>query len=366
MAEKKQPIALITGFPGFITGRLVEALLDESPCRYRELVLLVEARMMHVAQRRLAELNGAGGSTQVRLVAGDITEHGLALPKKEAKTLQRSKLELWHLAAVYDLAVASTLAYRINVDGTERVLDFIESCKHFQRLHYISTCYVAGGRSGRCFEDELDCGQAFKNHYESTKFWAEKCVQKRWHAIPTTIYRPAVVVGDSKTGETVKGDGPYFVMNLLMKLPRWLPMVDIGPSNATVNIVPVDFLVDAMVELSQRPDTVGEVYQLADPDPAVAKDIVRWIIDYLGRAPVVGRVPAFVANRLLDIEKLEQALGIPKEAMVYFNHSITYDVSNTLAALQDTSLRCPKLKDYLPTLIDYAKRHPDIFELNAR
>ena len=365
MAEKKKPIALITGFPGFITARLVQTLLEESPCRYREIVLLVEGRMKAIAERRLSELV-SGESPTVRLVVGDITEPDLGMAESDSKALRRAKIELWHLAAIYDLAVPSTLAYRINVDGTERVLDFAESCKHFGRLHYISTCYVAGLRSGRCFEDELDCGQAFKNHYESTKFWAEKCVQKRWESIPTTIYRPGIVVGDSVTGETIKGDGPYFIMNLLMKLPKWVPMVDIGASQATVNIVPVDFLVNAMVEIGRREETIGQVYQLADPEPALAKDIVRWIIDYLGRAPVVGTVPSFVAEKLIGVKQVEELVGIPKEAMVYFNHPITYDVSNTLAALQDTSVKCPRLKDYLPTLIDYAKRHPDIFELNAR
>ena len=258
------------------------------------------------------------------------------------------------------------MAYRINVDGTERVLDFAQSCKHFGRLHYISTCYVAGLRSGRCFEDELDCGQAFKNHYESTKFWAEKCVQKRWESIPTTIYRPGIVVGDSVTGETIKGDGPYFIMNLLMKLPKWVPMVDIGASQATVNIVPVDFLVNAMVEIGRREETIGQVYQLVRPRTSTGERYRSLDHRLSGTCAgcrdcaelCCGETHRCEASRRVggDTERSNGLLQPPD-----YVRRLQY-----LGGAQDTSVKCPRLKDYLPTLIDYAKRHPDIFELNAR
>ena len=134
-----------------------------------------------------------------------------------AKALQASLRQAWHLAAVYDLAVARPLAHRVNVEGTRNLLEFAGAAAHFDRLQYVSTAYVSGKARGVFRETELDVGQGFKNHYEETKFLAEVEVVRS--KLPATIYRPGVVVGDSRTGETAKFDGPYAVLRMMEKLP---------------------------------------------------------------------------------------------------------------------------------------------------
>ena len=262
----------VTGFPGFIAGRLIERLIENRDDN-THFYFLVQPQFSLQARMRCQELERLYSSFQKHwhLIEGDLRQADLGIDANEMKNLVKTVREVWHLAAIYNLSIDQATAYSVNVDGTIHVLDFCEKLKTLDALHYISTCYVAGDRSGTVRESELDAGQGFKNHYESTKCWAEKHVQHRAAKIPTVIYRPAIVVGDSKTGETAKGDGPYYVMNLLLWLPRKVPMVHLGPSLAKVNLVPVDYLIDAMVMISKDKKAVGKVFQIADPNPKTAK-----------------------------------------------------------------------------------------------
>src|SRR5262249_28751133 len=147
---------------------------------------------------------------RIRLVTGDITAPGLGLGTSVARAFARRLTGCFHLAAVYDLAVAKDVGTRINVEGTRNVLDFLGGASRLERLDYVSTAYVSGTAVGTYRETDLDVGQSFKNHYEETKFLAEVAVTES--GLPAAIYRPAIVVGDSRTGETAKFDGPYFAL----------------------------------------------------------------------------------------------------------------------------------------------------------
>lgn len=355
---------LITGFPGFITRRLVDALI---PCRPdAQFFLLVQPDFVFEAKKQCQRLESAhpGFEGRWHIVVGDIRRADLGMDKDSAAHVRAATTEVWHLAALYDLTVAQSIAYSVNVDGTEQVLAFARTLSDLRRLNYISTCYVAGDRHGRVYEDELDVGQNFKNHYESTKFWAEVKVQRAQADLPISIFRPGIVVGDSQTGETVKGDGPYMVVQLLQRLPRWVPMVHLGASRAPVNLVPVDFVVSAMRHLSADPSAAGKVFQLADPAPITAREILELTVGLLHRAPVVATVPAKVGFMLDGIGPVRRWAGLPRETMEYFNHHVEYDVTNT-ATLLDGKLACPRFVDYWPTLVDFATRHPEIFKRAA-
>lgn len=349
----------MTGFPGFLCRRLLRELAQGRPTS--RFTLLVEARFVERADQRLEEMDSElpGLVDRCTVVVGDIVEPGLGMTARDLAKTRRETRQIWHLAALYNLAVSEEIAYRVNVLGTINVLDFAESCDDLARLLYISTCYVAGQRTGRIREVELDEGQGFKNHYESTKFWAEVEVQKRWRRIPTTIFRPAIVVGDTTTGRTDKYDGPYYMIQLLMRLPQGVPLPNIGRGVARVNIVPVDFLVAAMVSLAAHDDAVGEVFQLADPNPMTANDLLALMLDTLGRPSAVGSIPSLLADVALRSRRLAKFAQVPREMVAYFSHEATYDTSNTDLFLSGTPLRCPPLSSYLDVLIDYVKRHPD-------
>ena len=151
---------------------------------------------------------------------------------------------------MYDLAVTREIGMKVNVEGTRHVVRFLAECKRLERLHYVSTCYVSGTATGVFRESDLDLGQSFKNHYEETKFLAEVEVAKS--GLPITVYRPSIVVGDSRTGETGKFDGPYFTLTAMEKLPSPGVFIKIGSGRNPANVVPVDFVTEALLAITPR------------------------------------------------------------------------------------------------------------------
>jgi len=338
---------LVTGVPGFIGKRLLQALVPEG----RRIYLLCERRFLAETEALAAELAREGaGEDQVVAVAGDITQTDLALGEN-LERVAADVSDVYHLAAVYDLAVPEELARRVNVMGTGKVLRFLrERGAGRMRHHYISTCYVAGDREGMIFENELDRGQSFKNHYESTKYAAEVLVERSKGEIDTRIFRPAVVIGDSKTGETQKFDGPYPTFGAIM---MGVMVVVPGAGRAPVNLVPVDFIIDALTTIPKQPDTAGKTFQLADPRPLSARDLVSLVADRLGAPRPRLSVPEALVRPLFRVRRLCDLTGITPEALAYFNHAQIFDTTNTRTALHGTGVECPPLPSYLNQILRY-------------
>src|SRR5512140_3801153 len=209
------PTLFFTGFPGFLGRELLPRVLERRGDA--EAVCLVQEKYAPAARVAADELARAHPHTagRVRLVAGDITRSDLGIAQR---SLAGEVVEIHHLAAVYDLGVARELALRVNVDGTRHVLDLAERCPRLERVHHVSTCYVSGRHPGVFTEDALELGQTFHNHYEETKYLAEVDVRSRMRAgLSATIYRPAIAAGDSATGVTQKYDGPYFIIQWLLR-----------------------------------------------------------------------------------------------------------------------------------------------------
>ena len=180
---------------------------------------------------------------------------------------------IWHLAAIYDLAVPREIAQKVNVTGTKHVKEFAKNCTSLKRFVYFSTAYVAGMRTGILKEDELIRPSSFHNYYEETKFDAEVLIEQMKGSIPVTIIRPGIVKGDSTTGATLKFDGPYFIMNMLYRL-RYLPFLpSIKGSNSVVNLVPVDYVIKAVLYLGHDPIGENKTYHITDPNPHKVSEI---------------------------------------------------------------------------------------------
>jgi thioester reductase-like protein len=337
---------LLTGYPGFLAGRLVPRLLEADD--EVRVTALVEARMAG----RARELAPDGVDIQV----GDITDPRLGLDDKTYDRLARETVAIHHLAAVYDLAVGAELAERVNVLGTQHVVDFSRRCAQLERHHYVSTAYVAGLRSGRILESDLAAGQAFKNFYESTKFAAEVIVRAAMDEVPTTIYRPAIVVGDSHTGETQKFDGPYYMLRTISALRG--PLAQIGREDASFNVVPVDFVIDAIAACAEDPGAVGHTLHLVDPEPQSSAEI----FSLLARA-WDGRTPRFnVPQGLLDRSLKYRAArrfvgGTPRQSIRYLNHPVRFDTTQATEILGRHGLRCPRFPEYVDAMVGFFREH---------
>lgn len=346
----------LTGFPGFLGSALVERLLE----RTDRVDCLIQSRYRKAAQRRAVEIAGEDWPDRIDLHEGDITYPDLGLDARERGTIQDRTGEVFHLAAVYDLGVARDVAEAVNVGGTEHVLDFVEGCSA-RRLQYVSTCYVSGRYDGVFGEDDLDVGQSFTNHYESTKFEAERRVQARMDGIETTIYRPAIVVGDSETGATEKYDGPYGILRFLSRQPRHavLPRMG-GASEYEVNLVPRDFVIDAIDYLSAQDRAAGTVYQLSDPNPPTVAEVVDLFAVATDRRVHTVPLPRqLVEGSLRRIPGLERATGVDPDTVPYFTHPTRYVGPNARRDLAGTGIECPPLGTYVDALASYLRENPD-------
>src|SRR5881227_1495696 len=197
----------LTGFPGFIAGRLVKRLAMEGA----RFLLLVQPAFLERARREVARIATETGSTpdNFHLIEGDITRADLGIAPTELEQARGETTILFHLAAIYDLAVRREPAMLVNVEGTRNVNQFALTLPSLSRYHYVSTCYVAGLRTGKILETELRHEEGFRNFYEETKYLAEVEVDALKAKLPVTIHRPSVGCGDSQTGETAKYDGVY-------------------------------------------------------------------------------------------------------------------------------------------------------------
>jgi thioester reductase-like protein len=345
-------VAFVTGFPGFIGRRLVTRLLAEDP--QLRIVALVEPRMAEAAR---AAATDAGD--RVEILEGDIAERRLGLSDADWERLTAEVTSAFHLAAIYNLAVPLEIAQRVNVDGTGNVLELCAACERFKRLNYVSTAYVAGVRTGVVYEHELTLGQAFKNHYESTKFQAEVWVRDAMDEVPTTVYRPAIVVGDSQTGETQKFDGPYYMLRVVaVSHQRGTPIPQFGRAAAPFNVVPVDFVVDALIAGSKSDDAVGETLHLVDPEPVSASELLTLLArEYAGREPSYRVPPKLVETSLRFGAVRDMFGGAPRESIRYLNHPVRFDTRRAGDLLAGQGLRCPRFDEYVGAMVGFFREH---------
>jgi thioester reductase-like protein len=346
-------LALLTGYPGFIGRRLAAKLLaDRSDLR---IAALVEPRMLDAATE------AAGDDERIEILRGDIAERDLGLADGDHERLRSEVTHVFHLAAIYNLAVPLPVATRVNVGGTGNVLELCQAAEALERLTYVSTAYVAGTRTGIVYEHELVMGQGFKNHYESTKFQAEVWARQLMDRVPTTILRPAIVVGDSRTGETQKFDGPYYILRTISRLERsGRPVPQFGRSEAPFNVVPVDYIVAAIAAMAFDPAAAGETLHLTDPEPLQSHELFDALSqEYAGRPPRF-RIPPRLVESSLRFEPIRKAFGgTPRESVTYLNHPVAFDTRRAIELLTPHDLRPPNFRDYVGPMVEFFRRHED-------
>ncbi len=344
----------LTGFPGFISSRLIPKLLVDR--NQTKLIALVQEKFLKLAEKSRENiykiyptLNG-----KIDFVSGDLVEPNLGIVENNFQFDEIT--EVFNLAAVYDLRVERDLAYRVNVKGTGNLIEFISKCKNLKKFHHVSTCYVAGWSKGIFSEDDFDKGQSFKNFYEETKFLSEKIIRENLDKIPTTIYRPSIVIGDSKTGETNKFDGPYPVIFTLNKLPKFTLMTQIGSGDTTSNLVPVDFVVDAIAKLSTL-ERKSITYHISDPHPKTQIQLLHLFSKCMNKKILLLKVNSAFIKFCVKLKPVAKFTELYPQMIDYFDHDITFDSSNALKDLESFKLICPPIETYIENIINFALAH---------
>ncbi len=356
-----------TGFPGFICNQLIREVIKRNNFN-GTVYILVLPDMVEKANKELSaiiteyRLEGSA----FKIIVGDITRPLLSISAEEQEELQQKVTHVYHLAAIYDLAVPRDIAYKVNVNGTENVNEWVEKLPNIERYTYFSTAYVVGNREGTLFETELVAPKGFKNHYEETKYEAEVLVEKLKKEVPITIIRPGIVKGHSHTGETIKFDGPYFIMNFLERL-KFLPLIPrLGKGEAYVNLVPIDYIIQATSYLSQLDKAAGKTYHLTDPHPYRASEIYEIMMQELLSKQPKGMIPLTLGKWFLSIRPMRKYLGVEKEALDYFTWKGQFDCTQAMTDLKDSGITCPDFKDGIKPMAAFYLKQKDnpTFQIN--
>jgi len=364
----------VTGATGFIGKRLVKALLARKGTTVHFLVR--EGSENKIGP--LLEYWGVGKARAIPVV-GDLTAKKLGVAPETIKALKGTINAVFHLAAVYDLKADAESQVKVNVDGTRNLVEFAKAVDA-GHLHHVSSIAATGLYEGVFREDMFEEAENLEHPYFMTKHESEKIVRKE-SKVPWTIYRPALVVGDSKTGEMDKIDGPYYFFKVIQRmrqiLPPWFPSV--GLEGGRINIVPVDFVVACIDHISHlRASQAGKCYHLVDPMGYRVGDVLD-IFSKAAHAPkmnlfvnaaLFGFIPKSVKKGMMalaPVRRIRNAvmkdLGLPEDMFTFVNYPTRFDRRELDKALEGSGIECPNLHDYAWVLWDYWERHldPDLF-----
>ncbi|NNJ65457.1 MAG: SDR family oxidoreductase, partial [Xanthomonadales bacterium] len=318
------------------------------------------------------------GAKKIIPVTGDLTKPFLGLSPKQRRELEGQVDHFFHLAAIYDLRADAAKQEAANIKGTQNAIRLAESVKA-RRFHHVSSIAAAGLYPGIFTEEMFDEAVGLENPYFQTKHDSEALVRRRCK-IPWRIYRPGMVVGDSRTGEIDKIDGPYYFFKLIQKMRRAMPawMPTIGLEGGRINIVPVDFVVQAMDHIAHLPRQDRKCFHLTDPKPKRIGEVLN-IFAEAGHAPQMSMridarlfnyIPGALKQGLLMLPPVRRIyrqvlkdLGMPPDILKFINYPTKFDSRDTHRLLKGTGIRVPPLDDYAWRLWDYWERHldPDLF-----
>ncbi len=362
----------VTGATGFIGQFLIRKLLP----RGQPIYVLVRKGSL----KKLDALRAQWGATdkQVIPVVGDLAGRNLSVAAADVKKLKGKVDHLFHLAAVYDLKASAEEQQAANVEGTRHAVQFAQAvgagC-----FHHVSSIAAAGLYDGVFREDMFEEAEDLDHPYFRTKHDSEGVVRRECKR-PFRIYRPGFVVGDSKTGYIDKIDGPYYFFKALQKLrdmlPPWMPML--GIEGGRINIVPVDYVADALDHIAHKKGLDGGCFHLTDAHPLRIGEVLN-IFAKAGHAPqmtmrlnarMFGFIPApilYGLGSLAPVKRMVRAvltdLGIPKDVFQFVNWPTRYDNRETVKALKGSGIAVPALEAYAPAIWDYWERNldPDLF-----
>ncbi|WP_335869860.1 SDR family oxidoreductase [Bacillus sp. 2205SS5-2] len=344
---------LFTGFPGFLSTQIIKELLKQN--KKVHILVLTMPGLKEQAEKSKQEIVEYTGikTNQFTILEGDITEENCGLTFQNQEKIVKEVSFVWHLAAIYDLAVPKNLAYKVNVEGTKHVNKLVQAIDNLERYMYFSTAYVAGVRKGKLLETELVKPDSFHNYYEETKYYAEIEVEKGKQAVPTTIIRPGIVKGHSRTGETTKFDGPYFIMNMFDKL-RYLPFFPhIGDGAAYVNVVPYDYVVQASIHFCRKTQSVGKTYHLTDPNPYTVKEVYQGILQAMLQKTTRGTIPLWMVKKSLNLKPIRKYLGVEAQALDYFVWSGEFNCCEAQKDLAGSEITCPDFIKGVPKMVSF-------------
>ncbi len=363
-------VIFLTGATGLVGSNLIPRILKND--NRSRLILLIRGDSDKEADRRVDEMLRAireeidfgQAKKRIQVIRGDITLERLGLSEPLYKRLAKEITHIIHSAATVQFQLPLDCARLVNYEGTKNVMALAKLAQEnekLERVAYVSTAYVSGNREGKIFEEELDCGQQFDNTYEQTKFESEKYVRSLMSELPVTIFRPSIIVGDSRTGKTAAFNVLYLPLKLISRgIVTTLP----GSRYTSLDVVPVDFVCDAINHIFfNHNGCVGKTYHLtaSQENATTTGEVVDLASDFFKQTasdqpiPQIKFVPKELCHKVRQFvhSNTRRVLQAMEPFEPYLSGERVFDNSNTCAALRETGIAPPRFEVYYQTILRY-------------
>jgi nucleoside-diphosphate-sugar epimerase len=347
-----RPITLLTGFPRNELARLVLSSLltgdDET-----DIVCIVPARFGELASEWLAA-TPRGKRAHVSTLEGDIAAVDLGLSGKEFNELSARVSVIHHCGAVTYSGAAYKQAETVNVGGTYEVVELARSAPQLARLVHWSSLAATGDRDGVVYEDDLIAPNSARLLH--TRYSAERLIRKAQTELPITVIRPAMLVGDSRSGHLARVEGAHLLIAGLLAAPRDVPVPRPARGDVALQVVPIDYAVLAGLTIASTNGTIGRTYHIIDPSPVTLNEALILIADLLGKPAPRGSFPGAVAQALLKLPLVDKLVHAERALLDELVRDVRYDDSHARPVLARAGMTCPSFSSYVGKLVAHVER----------
>jgi thioester reductase-like protein len=352
MTSGYDEVVLVTGFPSFRARKMAEQLLRAQP---RSLVYAIVQPKFAEQAREIADALPADQRARLVMFEGDAAAIDLGLSGKEYLELAARVDRIHHLAQVTYPGVTRQMAEAVNIGGTREIIELGRACSQLKCIIAHSSAIVSGNRTGLVLEEELAARQTFRSVVEETLARAERLVRAAMTDLPITVVRPTQIVGDSRTGEVDRFDGPYLLILLIVSSPQDFPVLLPARGDAPMNLVPIDYVVQAAQVIGRRPQAIGRTFHLTDPSPLTVREMFQLVARAGGKRLPGGFIPSRLAKALLAAPGLHLVSKSPRAFVDVIATPVRYDTRNTDDLLAGEPMVCPPFETYVDALVEFVK-----------
>lgn len=341
----------VVGFPGFVATHLIKELFKQQVTI--EIIAVVQFEEFAKAKVVAGEIERQFNQCQIILFEGDITLPNLDLADADLQLIAPKITAVWHLAAEQNIMIKREKAWKVNVHGTANVNEIACNLPNLQRYMYFSAAFISGKRKGDILEMELIRPPEFHNFLEESKFEAELLVDDLKLELPVTIVRPALIYGHSRTGETQRFDGLYFLMNMIDHLKGKRIFPQIGSKSAELQVVAVDYVVKASIALYLNEQAEGETVHLTDPKAYKVLEVYHRLAQLMAKRKTFSTLPLGIAKVMLEQQSVRKAWHVPPQMIDYLDYAARFDTTDCERLLQGANVQSVDLFDVLPNLVQF-------------
>jgi thioester reductase-like protein len=353
MPSSYDEVVLVTGFPSLRARKMVEQILSSS-----KKALVYAVVHSKFSDQAAAFLDGLERSDRERVVLyqGDAASIDMGLSGAEYRELAARVRRIHHVAQVTYPGVSRKVAESVNIGAMREIIEFGRVCERLECIVAHSSAIVSGNRTGLVMEEELNARQSFRSVVEETLARAERLARSAMSQLPIAVVRPAQIVGDSRTGEVDRFDGPYLLILLILSAPQDFPVLLPARGDVPMNLVPIDYVVQATDRIGRSPQAIGKTFHLTDPKPLSVRQVFQLVAQSGGRRLPGGFIPSRVTKALLSTPGLNLVSKSPRAFVDMITTPVRYDTRNTDDILAGSDVVCPPFESYVDALVAFVKQ----------